>query len=163
MIRTAFTLVLAVALSLLSPLPGGLGASAEALSRTEVVRVSDATTWQDGDVEPRMAAEAFMLAMANADAEAVWAYASEEDQDAFGTQAAVYQAFAETFPVLVSVAELRFETIRQEGEMSSVRVSLTDKSGEHHNGFIGLWLDDAGSWKLVSCDVQPSPKHIAAL
>ncbi len=71
MIRTAFTLVLVGALSLLSPLPGGLGASAEALSRAEAVRVSDATAWQDGDVEPRMAAEAFILAMAAREANRV--------------------------------------------------------------------------------------------
>src|SRR3712207_2875287 len=153
MIRTAFTLVLIGALSVLGPVAGS---AAETLSSSDQVRVSDAATWQDDDVEPRMAAEGFILAMADSDAQTVWTYASEEDQDAFATEAAVYEAFAETFPVLVSVVDVRFETIQQEGDTSIVRVSLTDRNGERHNGSMGLWLDDAGSWKLVSCDVQPS-------
>ncbi len=160
MIRTAFTLVLLGAISLLGPVAG---TAAETLSPSDQVRVSDAANWQDDDVEPRMAAEGFILAMANSNAQAVWTYASEEDQDAFATEGAVYQAFAETFPVLVSVVEVRFETIEQEGDTSFVRVSVTDKDGERHDGSMGLWLDDAGSWKLVSFDVQRSAKHIAAL
>jgi hypothetical protein len=83
-----------------------MSVSAETLAPTEAIRVSDTAEWRDADVEPRMAAEAFVLAMANAEAQAVWAYASEEDQEAFGTEAAVYHAFAETFPVLVEVVEV---------------------------------------------------------
>jgi hypothetical protein len=163
MTRIALALLLLGIQSLATPVGGHLSVSAETLSPVEAVRVIDTAEWGDADIEPRMAAEEFVLAMANAKSQAVWAYASEEDQEAFGTEAAVYHAFAETFPVLVEVVEVRFEASRQEGDTSFVDFYLTDKSGHQHRGSMGLWLDDAGGWKMVSCDVQPTSKHIAAL
>ena len=163
MTRIALALLLLGIHSLATPVGRHMSVSAETLAPTEAIRVSDTAEWRDADVEPRMAAEAFVLAMANAEAQAVWAYASEEDQEAFETETAVYHAFAETFPVLVEVVEVTFEASRQEGDTSFVEFSLTDKSGHQHRGSMGLWLDDAGSWKMVSCDVQPTSKHIAAL
>ncbi len=163
MTRIPLALFLLGALSLATLAIEDMSVSAEALSPVEAVRVIDTAEWGDADIEPRMAAEAFVLAMAKAEAQAVWAYASEEDQEAFETEAAVYHAFADTFPALVEVVEVIFEASRQEGDTFFVEFSLTDKSGYQHRGFVGLWLNDAGSWKVVSCDVQPTSKHIAAL
>ncbi|MBA3517822.1 MAG: hypothetical protein H0T75_09320, partial [Rhizobiales bacterium] len=56
----------------------------------ESVRFSDAATVEDQDVEVRMAVESFISAMSREDAAAVWMFASEEDQDAFQSEEAVY-------------------------------------------------------------------------
>src|SRR5687768_3982097 len=51
-----------------------------------------------GETEVRSAVESFIRAMKNADAQTAWMFATEEDQEAFATEEAVYAAFAETFP-----------------------------------------------------------------
>ena len=133
----------------------------------ESVRFADSAPIADTEVEVRMAVESFIRGMSSGDAETVWMFASEEDQEAFATEAAVYEAFAETFPAFTQVAEVTFESFRQEGETPFVELSMTGKDGQRHRAAIGLWLDDAGDWEIVSCEVKPVsapvPEHVAAL
>ena len=127
------------------------------------VRFADTAVVEDADVEVRMAVETFIRGMSAGDAKTVWAFASEEDQDAFGTEDAVYQAFAETFPALTEASQVTVESFRQEGDTPFVELAMTDRDGADHHVSVGLWLDDAGDWKVVSCDVKPASDRIAAL
>lgn len=129
----------------------------------ETVRFSDTAIVEDQDVEVRMAVETFITAMSSADAAAVWMFASEEDQEAFESEDAVYQAFAETYPVLTQTAEINVDSIRQEGETPFVQLSLTGKDGGSYTASVGFWLDDAGDWKVVSLDVRSASDRIASL
>ncbi len=113
--------------------------------------------------EVRDAAERFLRAMSAADADAVWMFASEEEHDAFGTEDAAYDAYADAFPALASAHGATFERFWQEGDTPFVQVALTSGSGEEYRATMGLWLDDAGDWKLVSCDVKPASDLVAGL
>ena len=115
------------------------------------------------EIEVRSAVETFIRGMSRADAQTVWMFASEEDQAAFGTEEAVYEAFAEVFPALTQAQEVRFDSFSQEGDTPFVQLSLTDKQGVSHQATMGLWLDDAGDWKLVSCEVNALSDRIASL
>ena len=127
------------------------------------VRFADVAVVEDSDIEVRMAVESFIRGMSTADAKSVWMFASEEDQEAFGTEEAVYQAFAETFPAFTQVAEVTVLSFRQEGDTPFVELSMIGEGGENYRASIGLWLDDAGDWKVVSCEVKPVSDRIAAL
>jgi len=129
----------------------------------ESVRFSDAATVEDQDVEVRMAVESFISAMSREDAAAVWMFASEEDQDAFQSEEAVYKAFADTFPVLTDVADANVDSIRQEGETPFVQLSLTGEDGTEYAASVGFWLDDAGDWKVISLDVNSVSDRVASL
>lgn len=115
------------------------------------------------EIAVRGAVETFIRGMKNGDAQTAWMFASEEDQAAFGTEAAVHHAFAETFPALTSVQEVRFDSFSQEGDTPFVQLSLKDTDGTHHQADIGLWLDDAGDWKLISCEVTQVSDRVASL
>lgn len=107
------------------------------------------------------AATSFIHALANADADAVWMFASEEDQAAFGTESAVYEAFAETFPALTQAKDVTLERAWQEGDTPFVELAVSDASGGDYQVTIGLWLDDAGDWKVISCDVKATGDKLA--
>ena len=111
----------------------------------------------------REAAERFLRAMSAADAESVWMFASEEEHDAFGTEDAAYEAYADTFPALTHTHGVTFEKFWQEGDTPFVQVALTSGSTEAYRATMGLWLDDAGDWKIVSCDVKPISDLVAGL
>ncbi len=108
------------------------------------------------------AVEHFIEGMAKSDLDAVWMFASEEDQDAFGTERAVYEAYAETFPAFTKAATVTFSRFWQEGDTPFVEVAMTDSKGAIYRATMGLWLDDAGDWKLISCDVKPLSDRVAS-
>ena len=103
----------------------------------------------------------FVSAMADGDSQAVWMFASEEEQAAFGTEAAAYAAYAEDFPALAAASEVTIEKIWDEGDTPFVALSLTDENGRAYKASVGFWLDDAGDWKVVSCDVRPAAERSA--
>src|SRR3712207_4823792 len=72
------------------------GQASAASGAPQAIHFADAVAVDDTDVEARMALEAFIRAMSSADAASVWTFAFEEDQEAFGTEDAVYSAFVET-------------------------------------------------------------------
>jgi hypothetical protein len=109
----------------------------------------------------RAAVARFIGGMVEGDVDTVWMFASEEDQDAFGTERAVYDAFAEVFPALTSARKVTFEHFWQEGETPFVTLSLATDEGESYRATIGLWLDDAGDWELISCSVEPAGDRVA--
>jgi len=111
----------------------------------------------------RDAAERFLRAMSAADAESVWMFASEEEHDAFQTEGAAFDAYADAFPALTRAHGVIFEKSWQEGDTPFVQVALTTGSTESHRATMGFWLDDAGDWKLVSCDVKPVSDLVAGL
>ena len=113
--------------------------------------------------EVRNAAERFLRAMSAADAESVWMFASEEEHDAFGTEDAAYDAYADAFPALTRTHGVSFEKFWQEGDTPFVQVALSSGSTEQYRATLGLWLDDAGDWKIVSADVTPVSDLIAGL
>lgn len=98
----------------------------------------------------------FVSGMAKHDPEAVWSFASEEDQAAFGTERAVYDAYAEAFPQLTDVAEVHVGTVRDEGDTPFVPVVLQDTAGDTWVADFGLWRNDAGDWTLISLDIKPA-------
>lgn len=115
------------------------------------------------DAEVKSAITTFIRGMSDADAATVWMFASEEDQAAFATEQAVFAAFADTFPAFTKVSEVTFEEIWQEGDTPFAKLSMTDAAGDHYLATVGLWLDDAGDWKLISCDIKPVSDRIASL
>jgi hypothetical protein len=108
------------------------------------------------------AAVTFVRAMRDGDVATVWMFASEEEQDAFGTEAEAYAANAEDFPVLKDARPIEFLRSWQEGDTPFVELSLVDNSGGEYRATMGFWLDDAGDWKLVSCDLKSVSDRVAA-
>lgn len=98
----------------------------------------------------------FVRGMAQGDEDAVWTFASEEDQAAFGTERAVYDAYADAFPQLTDVAEIHVGTVRDEGDTPFVPVVLQDTDGKTWVADFGFWKNDAGDWTLVSLDIKPA-------
>lgn len=113
--------------------------------------------------EVQAALENFIRGMATGDRNIVWAYASEEDQAAFETEAALYTAFAEDFPELTQAKDVRVQSFRNEGDTPFVKVTLRDADGNAYLADMGFWLDDAGDWKVVSLDIAPATDRVAAL
>ena len=109
------------------------------------------------------AAAIFIRGMADGDAESVWMFATEEEHEAFGTYEVAYDAFAEAFPVLTLVQNATFERGWNEGDTPFIELTLEDASGNDYRAEMGFWLDDAGDWKLVSCDVKPVSDRVAGL
>jgi hypothetical protein len=101
-----------------------------------------------------LALERFLKGLATPDPAAVWMFASEEEQDAFGTEPDLYAAYAEAFPELVKAEHVTFTRFWEEGDTDFVQALLSDGSGGSNVATMGFWLDDAGDWKLVSCDVK---------
>ncbi len=114
------------------------------------------------NTEAANAASKFIRGMSERDAQAVWMFASEEDQEAFGTEAEILAAFAETFPVLTEAKHVTLTQNWREGDTPFVAMQVEDSSGQLHRARIGLWLDDAGDWKVVSCDVEPATAQVAS-
>jgi ketosteroid isomerase-like protein len=128
----------------------------------EKVRFSTApylNSLHHGDVTTAVAT--FISGMADGDAEAVWMFASEEEQAAFGTEEATYAAYAEDFPALTRASEVTVERIWNEGETPFVALTLMDASGRAYKASVGFWLDDAGDWKVISLDVGPVAERAA--
>ena len=98
----------------------------------------------------------FVAGMAQGDEDVVWAFASEEDQAALGTEVAVYEAYADAFPQLTDVAEVHVGTVREEGDTPFVPVVLQDKAGATWVADFGFWMNDAGDWTLISLDIKPA-------
>ena len=119
----------------------------------------DLNSLQHGGVTTALAT--FIGGMADGDAEAVWMFASEEEQAAFGTEAEAYAAYAADFPALAGASEVTIERIWDEGETPFVALSLIDQSGRTYKARVGFWLDDAGDWKVISCDVRPASERSA--
>jgi hypothetical protein len=132
-------------------------------ARIESVHFNVSASPQAGIDRPVQAAvQKFIGGMRAADADTVWMFASEEDQEAFATEQAVYDAFAETFPAFTRAAEVTFDKIWQEGDTPFVELSLRDVDGGNWQATIGLWLDDAGDWKIISCDLTAANQAIAS-
>jgi hypothetical protein len=108
------------------------------------------------------AVESFIGGMTSGDEQAVWMFASEEDQAAFATEQAVYDAFAGLYPALTEVERVLVEEVRMEGETPFVKARLQDGAGHRYQAEIGFWLDDAGDWKVISLDVQPFSDLVAS-
>ena len=108
------------------------------------------------------AAITFVRAMRDRDVATVWMFSSEEEQDAFGTESEAYAASAEDFPTLQQARPVKFLRSWQEGDTPFVELTLVDNSGSEYRAAMGFWLDDAGDWKLVSCDVKAVSDRVAA-
>lgn len=117
----------------------------------------------DEAAEVRQALMVFIRSMAKGDAKTVWMYASEEDQAAFESEDAVLTAFKDAFPALTTAKELRFDIVREEGDTPFSSLTFKDEFGHNYQAEIGLWLDDAGDWKVVSCDVNAVTERVASL
>lgn len=132
-------------------------------SSLQMVRFDDSTAFErNGRPDVREAVTRFVSGMTAGNAQTVWMYASEEDQAAFGTEGAVYEAFAEVFPALTQAEEVTFRRGWQEGDTPFVDLALTDRRGDEYEAVLGLWLDDAGDWKIVSAEVAPAADFVAS-
>lgn len=150
----ATVLTLAVTTATLAR-PGGIAANAIVFVNTPDQHSEQRMT--------AMAVERFVEGMTSRDVGAVWMFASEEEQDAFATEPAVYAAYADAFPEFATAKEITFTHFWREGDTDFVRALVGDASGEVDVATMGLWRDDAGDWKLVSCDVKPASDMLAGL
>ena len=62
--------------------------------------------------------------------------------------------------MLTQVKDATVEAIRDEGDTPFVDLALTDASGNAYRATIGFWLDDAGDWKVISCDIAPAADRL---
>ena len=108
------------------------------------------------------AAVTFIRAMQSGDVATVWLYATEEEQDAFGTEQAMYEAYSEDFPVLTLAKSAVPDREWQEGDASFVEVKVSDSYRNEYTATMGFWLSDASDWQLISCDVKPVSDRIAS-
>jgi hypothetical protein len=146
---------------MLSPsLPVAAGPHSATIGDVQIDSAVAPEKLQDG---VQRAAATFIRAMASGDAAAVWMFATEEEHDAFGTEAAAYDAFAEAFPVLTTVERATFERAWREGDAPFVELTLEDDAGTRHRATMGFWRDDASDWKLISCDVNALSDRVAGL
>jgi hypothetical protein len=113
--------------------------------------------------EVRQALANFIRGMAERDAQTVWMYASEEEHMAFQTEAEALAAYVDAFPALTEVQEVSFQSYRNEGDTPFVELAMQDREGNAYRATAGLWLDDAGDWKIVSLDIRPLTDRVAAL
>jgi hypothetical protein len=109
------------------------------------------------------AAIRFIRAMAANDAATVWRYATEEEHDAFQTEAEMLRAYSEDFPVLTLAKNVETKREWQEGNATFVDVTLADVDRNQYIATMGFWLSDAGDWQLISCEVKPVSGRIAGL
>jgi hypothetical protein len=109
------------------------------------------------------AVKQFVSAMAEGDAKELWMFASEEEHDAFQTEPAAYAAYALDFPVLTRAKETTFVRAWQEGDTPYVEMLLRDVQDDTYWAELGLWLDDAGDWKIASHDIKPTSEFVAGL
>jgi hypothetical protein len=130
---------------------------------TSVVEITSSVDAGTLTRDVQKAAAKFIRGMAEGDAESVWMFATEEEHDAFGTYDIAYDAFAEAFPVLTMAKSANFERAWQEGDTPFVELTVADSSGDVYRAAMGFWLDDAGDWKLVSCEVEPLSDRVAGL
>ena len=134
---------------------------AAALETVRFTNSAALATPEAGEVQN--AVQNFIRGMTEGDVKTVWMYASEEEQMAFETEEATYAAFVDAFPVLTEVKEVAFDSYRNEGDTPFVEVSLKDAKGNPYRATMGLWLDDAGDWKIISCDVKSTTDRVASL
>jgi hypothetical protein len=137
--------------------------SAQDASFQTVSLAAPAVAMSGQDAAVSNAATSFISSMSKGDAQAIWMFASEEEQEAFETEDAVLAAFAETFPALTQAKAVAVDQVSQEGDTPFVQVSLADAEGNKYQANIGMWLDDAGDWKVVSCDVTSVSDRVASL
>jgi hypothetical protein len=104
----------------------------------------------------------FINAMQSRDMATVWLYATEEEQDAFGTEQAMYEAYSEEFPFLTLARSAIAEREWQEGDASFVEVKISDANHNEYTATMGFWLSDSSDWQLISCDVQPASDWVAS-
>ena len=102
------------------------------------------------------AVNTFVDGMAQHKEEVVWTFASEEDQAAFGTESAIYEAYADAFPQLTNVSEIRFGPVREEGDTPFVPAVVRGDDGTAWVANFGLWKNGAGDWTLISLDIKPA-------
>ena len=157
--RVIATLLSAIALTLATTATFARPGNAPANAITFV----NAPAQQSDERTTALAVERFVNGMSARDVSAVWMFASEEEQDAFGTEPAIYAAYADAFPEFAIAKQVTFTRFWQEGDTNFVHAYLSDASGKINVATIGLWLDDAGDWKLVSCDVKPFSDRLAGL
>ena len=105
------------------------------------------------------AVNTFVNGMAKHDEATVWMFASEEDQAAFGTESAIYEAYADAFPQLTTASEVRFGPVREEGDTPFVPAVVRGQDGAAWVANFGLWKNDAGDWTLISLDIKPASEN----
>ena len=111
--------------------------------------------------EVREAVATFVRGLSQGDVQTVWDFASEEEQAAFGTEEATFVAFYEAYPAFAHAKEITFIGYSTEGDTPFVEISIRDNLGQRWQAELGLWLDDAGDWKIVSCAIDLATDRMA--
>ena len=111
--------------------------------------------------EVRGAVASFVRGISQGDVQTVWDFASEEEQAAFGTEEAAFVAFYEAYPAFAHAKEITFVGYSIEGDTPFVEISVRDRMGQRWQAELGLWLDDAGDWKIISCAIDLANDRMA--
>jgi hypothetical protein len=110
--------------------------------------------------DARDAVAIFVRSLSAGDADTVWKYATEEDQDYFATEPAVLHAFAKVFPTLASAKDITFQHVSGAADSPSVQLGIVDQDGSKWHASFEMWLDDAGDWKILGCKVAPASEGV---
>jgi hypothetical protein len=132
-------------------------------TRMETFRLLSTQQDAEDQRDLREAAKEFVVAMAQGNAEALWMFASEEEHAALQTKDAVLRAYREDFPALTRAKEAVLVDVWQEGDLPFVRMIVRDGAGQAYRAEIGLWLDDAGDWKIASLSIRAASDRTAGL
>ncbi len=130
---------------------------------TKIVRFLDSTPMDQSEPGAKAAAKGFVQAMSSGDAEALWMFASEEEQDAFQIKNVAFKAYAEEFPVLTRAKEVTVVRSWRDVDTDFLDLIVRDRNDRTYRTEIGLWYSDAGDWKLVSLDIKPTGDYVAGL
>ena len=110
--------------------------------------------------EARTAAATFVWGLSNGHAEVVWQFATEEEQEAFATEAETYNVFVSAYPPLAYAKEMTFEGVTPDGGLQIVSIYVKDRLDLQWRASFGLWKDDAGDWKVMTLDIEPAPGEL---
>ncbi|WP_128294128.1 hypothetical protein [Afifella aestuarii] len=148
--------------SLNAPLPKALPQAAPKADRLDLVAYHpeprSLTKGQEDAV--RGAVETFVWGLSNKQPKAVWRFATEYEQDRFGTEEAAYTFFSKIHPPLVYAKRLTVDSVTQDGEATMVKTYVRDRIGLQWSADFALLQDDAGDWKIVDCQLRPAPGEL---
>jgi len=108
----------------------------------------------------RAAVSMFVWGLSNGEAEVVWNFALEEEQDWLGTEAAALDFFSRIHPALAGAKSLTFETVQVAGDLPVASVFVKDADGEQWRATFEMVKDEAGSWRIMNVQTDPAPGEL---
>ena len=126
----------------------------------EAARISLNET-ADLKTDIRAAVSTFIWAISNRNAEAVWHFASEDQQANLETEFDALRFFIGVHPPLAHARQMRFDGIGIDDDGAHATAYIIDTKGRQWLAWFALAQDPFGDWKIVDCRVRLAPGGLA--